>query len=475
VQPTPRYWEYVALACSLGGAALLFERPLLLVGMAGLFGWLLAAESAFLFASFEFDRTLQVEHRLTEPRTLVEEPVLLAFGIEGDPQRLSVTATPRPAPGVTVGELPTAQPGETVTTTVSGRIVGEHTFQKPKLTVRGAGGLFTETLSRGPTRELVIETREPGRIHIGSGGDAVSSTFGAHTAGSGASGLIPAELREYVEEDPASRIDWNATARLASPHVREFDADAELTTLFVLDRRGRLDIGPPGETAFETLLGSALSYLAVAESLDDPVRCFTVTETEIERLTGGSEGTRTYDAVRQRLRSLTVEDGATDAATVRSQSLAQRSPTLDPTTPFGRTLRPYLRDITAVRTADPLAAAVRNGLSTRQRGTRVAIFTDDTDRVELRNAVTEARRANGRVVVFLAPRALYEPGELDDREAATDQYRSFEEFRRLLHSIPDVTAYEVAPKERIDRLLETTARNRHPRSEPEERITGDRR
>jgi uncharacterized protein (DUF58 family) len=359
---------------------------------------------------------------------------------------------------VAVETFPTVEPGETVTATVTGQLVGEHTFGPPELTVRGAGGLFTETYARGPTCELVVEAREPGRIHIGTGGDAASSTFGAHTAGSGASGLVPAELREYVAGDPAARIDWNATARLARPHVREFDTDAELTTLFIIDRRERLDLGPPGETAFETLRASALHYLAITESLEDPVQCFGVTDTEIERLAGDTDGTRTYETLRRRIRGLTVDDasGATGSPE-RPQTLAQRSPTLDPTTPFGRTLRPYLRGGTAVRTADPLAAAVRNGVTTQRHGTQLALFTDDSDRAEIRNAVTEARRRNGRVAVFLAPRVLYEPGELDD-PTATERYRSFEEFRQLLHSIPDVTAYEVAPQARIDRLLETTAR-----------------
>jgi hypothetical protein len=158
---------------------------------------------------------------------------------------------------------------------------------------------------------------------------------------------------------------------------------------------------------------------------------------------------------------LTVDAGETTVGaspTLRRQSLPQRSPTLDPTTPFGRTLRPYLRDTTAVRTSDPLAAAVRNGLSTQAHGTQVAIFTDDSDRTEIRNAVAEARRSQSRVAVFIAPRLLYEPGEFGDPETVSDRYRSFEEFRQLLHSIPRVTAYEVAPKERIDRLLEMTAR-----------------
>src|ERR1700712_2348686 len=60
------------------------------------------------------------------------------------------------------------------------------------------------------------------------------------------SGLDFAGLRAYVEEDDARHIDWNATARLDEPQVRQFTEDRELTVWLVLDRSASMTVGTPG-------------------------------------------------------------------------------------------------------------------------------------------------------------------------------------------------------------------------------------
>jgi len=57
------------------------------------------------------------------------------------------------------------------------------------------------------------------------------------------SGLDFAGLRTYVEGDDARHIDWNVTARLDEPQVREFTEDRELTSWLVLDRSASMDLG----------------------------------------------------------------------------------------------------------------------------------------------------------------------------------------------------------------------------------------
>jgi uncharacterized protein (DUF58 family) len=44
------------------------------------------------------------------------------------------------------------------------------------------------------------------------------------------SGLDLHGLRPYAEGDDARHIDWNSTARLDEPQIREFNEDRELTT-----------------------------------------------------------------------------------------------------------------------------------------------------------------------------------------------------------------------------------------------------
>ncbi len=56
-------------------------------------------------------------------------------------------------------------------------------------------------------------------------------------------GLDLADLREYQPSDDVRHIDWNVTARLQQPHVRQFTEDRDLTAWFVLDLSASLDFG----------------------------------------------------------------------------------------------------------------------------------------------------------------------------------------------------------------------------------------
>ncbi len=56
-------------------------------------------------------------------------------------------------------------------------------------------------------------------------------------------GLDLADLREYQYEDDVRHIDWNVTARLQTPYVREFNEDREVTAWFLLDLSPSMDFG----------------------------------------------------------------------------------------------------------------------------------------------------------------------------------------------------------------------------------------
>jgi uncharacterized protein (DUF58 family) len=72
------------------------------------------------------------------------------------------------------------------------------------------------------------------------------------------SGFDLAGLRPYVEGDDARHIDWNVTARLDEPQVREFNEDRELTTWLVLDRSASMVVGGPGRGKQDLLAELAL-------------------------------------------------------------------------------------------------------------------------------------------------------------------------------------------------------------------------
>jgi uncharacterized protein (DUF58 family) len=56
-------------------------------------------------------------------------------------------------------------------------------------------------------------------------------------------GLDLADLREYQYHDDVRHIDWNVTARLQTPYVREFNEDREITAWFLLDLSPSVDFG----------------------------------------------------------------------------------------------------------------------------------------------------------------------------------------------------------------------------------------
>ena len=56
-------------------------------------------------------------------------------------------------------------------------------------------------------------------------------------------GVDFADLREYQPEDDIRYIDWNVTARMNTPYVRQYVEDREITAWFLLDLSPSLDFG----------------------------------------------------------------------------------------------------------------------------------------------------------------------------------------------------------------------------------------
>jgi len=56
-------------------------------------------------------------------------------------------------------------------------------------------------------------------------------------------GLDLADLREYQHHDDVRHIDWNVTARLQQPYVRQFTEDRELAAWFLVDLSASVDFG----------------------------------------------------------------------------------------------------------------------------------------------------------------------------------------------------------------------------------------
>lgn len=76
-------------------------------------------------------------------------------------------------------------------------------------------------------------------------------------------GLVPGhgselgETRRYAPGDDVRRIDWNVSARLQEPHIRQTIAERELQTWLVVDRSPRIDFGTTGAEKRQLALAAA--------------------------------------------------------------------------------------------------------------------------------------------------------------------------------------------------------------------------
>lgn len=74
-------------------------------------------------------------------------------------------------------------------------------------------------------------------------------------------GVDFADLREYQAEDDIRYIDWNVTARMATPYVRQYIEDREITAWFLLDLTPSVDFGT-GDVAKRTMLVDFVATIA---------------------------------------------------------------------------------------------------------------------------------------------------------------------------------------------------------------------
>ena len=71
---------------------------------------------------------------------------------------------------------------------------------------------------------------------------------GTHRTHFYGTGIDFADLRTYTPEDDVRHIDWNVTARLDEPHVRQYTEDRELTAWLLLDRSPSMVFGAAGRS-----------------------------------------------------------------------------------------------------------------------------------------------------------------------------------------------------------------------------------
>ena len=75
-------------------------------------------------------------------------------------------------------------------------------------------------------------------------------------------GVDFADLREYQPEDDIRYIDWNVTARMNTPYVRQYHEDREITAWFLLDLSPSMDFGTVNNVQKRSVLVDFVTVLA---------------------------------------------------------------------------------------------------------------------------------------------------------------------------------------------------------------------
>lgn len=501
MEVTRRYWGDAGLAVVLVGLAVVFGRPLLLVGAAGVGGWLLARQYAFVRDAANVNANVSVVQTFERDAVAVDDELEVSLAVElPHPTPVWLEVEAEPPPGVSVSsEVDTDEdaagervtdgseaaprvvlaPGEETATTTFGvhcSLAGAFEFGSAAVTTTDGTGRFRTAFDAGEGPTLTVDPNSQRNLHVGIGGEARDLTFGSHDSDERGPGIDLAEIRKYVAGDAVHNIDWNATARLNEPHVREYEVDTQRGTAVLLDRRTSMADGTDGETKFDCVRQLALAIVNYARQRNEPLAVYEVGDEGLlarHRPTAAEDG---YVRIERRLRALEPQRVGTEGTnpqggdrererSVQSPADARRrthrlrgddSAFADRLSPFFEDIDPYVERIQN----DPLYKVARTYLG-RLRGTfTTVVLTDDANRTETREVAKVANRHDGHVLTFLTPSVLFEREGPGDPEVAYNRYVDFERFRREIAAIDGASAFEVGPGDRLDALLATNETRR---------------
>ena len=466
MEPTRRTLTVFGVAVVLAVSVPLFAPPVVSLGAVLLVGWLIAQQLVAVraFQASVSATTVTVEPSVSTAQAGTEIPVTVQV------ERPSTAAHTKTVVTVALPPAATAVPeskrtltltiGSTQARTVipmSVPTAGRMRIPEPTWELRDAHGLFTESLTRGPSPTVTVDGQTVENIHVGRGGSALSA-YGQHPADGTGDGLTPAELREYIGGDPADRIDWKATARLPDTYVREFEPESDREISLVFDHRSAVGTGTP-TPQLAYLREVALGIVSNAESVGDPLGFVAVGDDGLTTIASPSSRQDAYTRIRERLLAVQPTPAGEPSSTVElthpeaSRQLARQL--ADDDSRFGTILRTFADTTTAYIErieSDPLYGAIEYLTSTTANQLTI-ILTTDRDRTQLRETIKAAASGETAVLVFLTPDVLFDTTELTDIESAYRRYRDFETFRQDLEQHNGVVAYEVGPRDRLATLL----------------------
>jgi len=470
VTTTPRGRAIGAVGGLFLALSVLYARPVLLIGAAGLGAWLLSHALGF------HRRALDTLAGLTVAVTVAEPEVGPGESLRVD---IEATAEPCRTAGALIGlvlppevssrtrdrvRLSPSEPSGNATAELFSGVTGDHRIGPTTVELEDSYGLFvtTATVDGGVEFGVESQSRQP---HVGRGGRRLPIELPPDSSVS-PSRIMGADLRSYDETDDARRIDWNVSARLDDTYIRKdpVDGDSEPDLFVVVDERRSMYSGPPGGSKLShvrTVLGEIVD-LARIRSV--PVGLVTVTEQGMRAYREPRTTDEHYESIGRTVAVPPAVPRASQGGTLRAKVTGQsagrdeRSPgrpgAVANATRFDSKLGAF-----SVRRAprgevavSPLLEAVDAVIGNASGMQKLVVFTDDTGPNAIRQLLQRTAQRAIATDVYLAPGAAFERSH--DRPVHTDRageaFRTFETVREGLSRSPRARVFEVCPERWIE-------------------------
>jgi len=253
-------------------------------------------------------------------------------------------------------------------------------------------------------------------------------------------GLDLADLREYQFHDDVRRMDWNATARLGEPYVRDYLEDREISVWFVLDMSPsmRFEGVSVSKHAVMVEFTTLLCRLLLGRGNRAGAMIFSG---RIDRLIPANGGRRQLLLILNEVANHRPSPGSTDlkqvlkeaAGAIRRRSLVFVVSDFISTPGWEESLTPLAmrHDVVAVRLTDPLETRLPDlGFLTFQDAESGEQMFVDTHARDFRRRFAAAADARENALRAAFERAGVDVLELATEDDVVDALMRFSEMRK---------------------------------------------
>lgn len=231
--------------------------------------------------------------------------------------------------------------------------------------------------------------RQIKQIHISMSYLVNESMAGEYASAFKGRGMEFEEVREYQPGDDVRNIDWNVTARVGRPYVKEHKEERDLTIFLMVDMSSSGRFGSQQKLKTEVMAEIAAVFAYLASRNNDKVGMMLFT-TEVERFIPPKKGRGHVWRLIQEILTFEPKHKGTDLSMAleyaghllrKKTVLFLISDFLDDNYEHPLTLASKRHDITAIRVQDPYEEALPNvglvEIEDAETGARRLIDTSD--------------------------------------------------------------------------------------------------